>query len=280
MDPIQGPNPNGAMARLLEMYNKQAEKSLERLASGNRINRASDDPVGLISSEGFRAILATLEAEAKMLQRSDQVSTVADGALGEVTGLLNEAERLLHANANSAGVSDEERQANQMQLDSIISTVNRIADSTRFNGTPLFDGNMTLTANGTSLHIDRLHADELGSVELEDGSYALGDLASGGALNIVSGDLAEAQETLAAAREQITSLRGRVGSFQKHTIGARLGEIGRTMEQTAAANSQIRDTDYAHETAELARSQVLKEIVVRIAAMTNSDAKNVLNLLG
>lgn len=280
MDPIHGTNPNGAMARLLEMYNKQAEKSLERLAGGERINRASDDPVGLITSEGFRAILATLESEAKLLQRSDQVSSVVDGALGDMSGLLDDAERLLHENANTAGVSDEEREANQMQLDSIISSINRVADTAQFNGTPLFDGELTLTANGQTMHVDRLHANDLGSVELEDGSFALSDLATDGSLNIVSGDLAEAQETLAAARDQVASLRGRVGSFQKHTIGARLGEIGRTMEQTAAANAQIRDTEYAHETAEYARSRVLKEIVVRIAAMTNTDARNVLNLLG
>lgn len=254
--------------------------SIIKLTTGQRINRGADDPAGLITSENLRAVLTTLDAEVRSLQRADQVANTADGALYEVSGLIGRAEELLVANANTAGMSDAEREANQMELDSIIGSINRIAGSSAFNGQKLFDGSMTLSGGGDMVTLDAIDAANLGAVEAEGQSYSMADLGTGGPLNIVSGDLAEAEETIRAAREQVNSLRGRIGSFQKNVVSTRMNDLSVTMENISTAESHVRDTDYAHEIANLKRLNLLHESSMRNMGAINSQAKNVLNLLG
>ena len=108
--------------------------------------------------------------------------TTADAALAEVSNLLIEAESLAIANANTGGLSDAERLANQMQIDSILSSVNRIAGSTTFAGQQLLDGSATVTAGGGSVTIDSVSTGNLGEVEIDGDTYSLADVATGGAL--------------------------------------------------------------------------------------------------
>ncbi len=210
--------------------------TLEKLSTGKRINRGADDPSGLITSENLRAVLTVLDAESRSAKRTQQVAEVADSALGEIGSLLGEAETLAVANANTAGVSDAERAANQMEMDSILSTVNRLAGSASFNGDPLLNGEATLSAFGESFTIDAV---------------------SVGAVNITSGDLEAAQQRLSDTRKQISTMRGGLGAFSTNTVGANLRSINTTKESIATALSQIRDTDFAKETAKLAGLTVL-----------------------
>lgn len=280
MNPISNHiNMSLTAARLHKATAAAQANSLQKLATGQRINRAADDPAGLITSENLRAVLATLDAEARSLQRADQVVNTADGALRSVSGLINRAEALIVANANTAGMSDDERQANQMELDSVIGSINRIAGSTEFSGQKLFDGTMTLNGNGESVVLDAINTANLGEIEVDGQTVSMADLVSGGSLNIYTGDLTEAQETVQAAREQINSLRGRIGSFQKDAISTRLSNLSVTMENIASAESLVRDTDYARETATLSRLNLLYESSIRNIDVINGQAKNVLNLL-
>lgn len=265
--------------RAFEAHAAAAERVREKLATGLRINRGSDDPAGLIVSEHLRALLATFETEVRALQRTDQLATTADGALSEMSDMLIEAEALAVANANDAGLSPEEREANQMQIDSIVGTVNRLAGSAQFNGQTLLDGSLTLHAGDDSLDVDSARAQDLGQVEIDGQQYSLADIVTGGALNTVSGDPAEAVETLSAARAQISSMRGRIGAFQKYTIGSRLNGLGNTMVEIAAANSQIRDADYAKESANAARLRLLEQSSLQTMGLERLVAENVLNLL-
>jgi len=273
-------NPALSAARGLRSSADATASSLEKLATGQRLNRGSDDPSGLITSENLRAVLAALDAEVRSLQRVDQVANTADGALGSVSGLINRAEELIIANASTTGMSDAELEANQLELDSIISSIDRTAGSAQFNGHTLFDGSMTLSASGESIALDTVDAASLGEVEVDGANYSMADLKAGMDLNIVNGDLAEAQETVRAARSQISALRGRIGSFQTHTISARLNDLSVTIENIASAESQVRDTDYARELATLSRAAVLNESATDALGLVNSRTKNVLNLLG
>ena len=252
---------------------------LEKLATGQRINYGKDDPAGLITSENFRAVLAALDAETRALQRVDSVANVAESALSEISGLLVEASGLAVASANTAGVSDAERAAYQMELDSIVYSINRIANSTSFNGDRLLDGTATLSAGGGSITISNAAASALGEIDINGTTHTLIDVASGGSLNIANGDLEGALQTIRAAMDQVATQRGAIGAFQKNTIASQISTNQIAFENVAAANSIIRDTDYAKETAALSRAQVLNQSSIGVMSMINFIRQQVMNAL-
>ena len=110
--------------------------------------------------------------------------------------------------------------------------------------------------------------------------YFLSDIASGRALNVVDGDLSGAQEVVIAAIKDVTSLRGRLGAFQRNVIGSTIRSLSISFENTTAAESLIRDTDFANETSRLTRSQVLVSASTQVLALANSQPQSALQLLG
>ena len=134
--------------RVLGNQNKGMAQSLQRLSTGYRINRGADDPAGLIASENLRAEKSAINSAITNSQRADQVVNVAEGGLQEVSNMLVELQGLVGATANEAGVSQEERDANQLQIDSILQTIDRIANATSFQGTKLLNGNFDYTVSG------------------------------------------------------------------------------------------------------------------------------------
>ena len=258
---------------------KSLAGTLEKLSTGQRINRGKDDPAGLITSENFRAVLAALDAETRSLQRVDSVANVAESALSEISGLLVEATGLAVSSANSAGFSDAERAANQMELDSIVFAINRIANSTSFNGDRLLDGTATLSAGGASITISSAAASALGEIDIDGTTHTLIDVASGGSLNIANGDLEGTLQTIRAAMNQVATQRGTIGAFQKNTVASQISTNQVAFENVAAANSLIRDTDYAKETAALSRAQVLNQSSIGVMSMINFLRQEVMNAL-
>lgn len=122
--------------------------SLERLSTGLRINRGKDDPAGLIASESLRSEISGIQAALGNADRADQVANIAEGGLQEVANLLTELQGLVTQSANTAGLSREEREANQLQVDSILQTIDRLASATSFQGLKLLNGNLDyVTAN-------------------------------------------------------------------------------------------------------------------------------------
>ncbi|MFG0328749.1 MAG: flagellin [Phycisphaerales bacterium] len=478
--------------RTLGLQNMSLAKSIERLSTGLRINRGSDDPAGLIASENLRSEKKAITAAIGNAERADQIMNVAEGGLQEVSNLLVELQGLVAASANDAGLSQEEKEANQLQIDSILQTIDRIANSTEFQGVKLLNGNFDFTTsgvnstllsdvtvnsaklptssgsyisvsvdvltsaqtaglylstgtnfdtsgqsftievagnlgtqqftfasgtsqadmitainqfkdvtgvsaaqNGTSAALIEMRSTEFGakqfvSVKKLDGSDDLtniiydalggtgsnddkdtgrdatllingtqattdglkarvssdgfdvsvtidgtsavnttngntsfditgggatfnlspnvnlagkasigieqvttgnlGDsvdgflsaLKSGGTANVstADGDIDKAQRIVDSAIKQVSSLRGRIGAFQSNVVGATIRSLGVTFENTAAAESQIRDTDFAAETADLTRSQILVQSATSVLAISNSQPQNVLSLLG
>lgn len=127
--------------RVLGTNNTQLAASLERLSTGFRINRGKDDPAGLIASENFRAEHRGLNEALKNADRADQVANIAEGGLQEVSALLVELQGLVVNSANTAGTSKDERDANQLVIDSILQTIDRIGSSTNFQGIKVLSGN-------------------------------------------------------------------------------------------------------------------------------------------
>ncbi len=126
----------------LNKSNNGLNTTLERLSSGLRINRGADDPAGLIVSEKLRSEMASLEEAIGNSERASNVIATAEGALAEVAALLITVKGLTVEAANTGALSDEEIRANQLQVDSAIDSITRIANSTTFSGLQLLNGNM------------------------------------------------------------------------------------------------------------------------------------------
>ncbi len=497
-------NVNSLIAqRVLGQNNLGLSGSLERLSTGLRINRGKDDPAGLIASQNLRAEKASLSAAMKNAERADQVVNIAEGGLAEVSGLLTELQGLLTTTANDAGLSAEEKEANQLQIDSILQTIDRVSSSTAFQGKKLLNGNLDYTttsvdsevsgfrvngaklgfnetrdvdvlvtqsaqiggmamqfagtaldltdadasftieiagnkgsrelsfssgttlsdiastinsftdvtgvvatasgndiklvssefgsdqfvslkviddggaagagvdnlattdtnalagsptaftalANGitdfgqdvkatingisattkgtsasintdfldvsidlsdtgattlgsiaaftisggggdfqlggrvdiagkVSLGIGNVAVRELGKVDDAGTKYSLSDIGSGKLLNVVDGDISIAQDAVEQAIKDVNSLRGRLGAFQSNTVGATIRSLGVAFENTAAAESIIRDTDFAAETAALTRNQILSQSAQTVLSQANFQPQAALQLLG
>jgi flagellin len=495
--------------RVLGQNQNGLRSSLERLSTGLRINRGKDDPAGLIASENLRSEMKSINSAIGNAERADQVVNIAEGGLQEVSGLLTELQGLITASASKAGLSGSEKAANQLQIDSILQTIDRIASATSFQGMKLLNGNFDYKVssvasgvtdfrvngakfNGSSLSVDvlvtqsaqqaglylsmggtaldlgaasstftveiagslgsreltftsgatvaniaaainsfkeitgveasvvasggangvKLFSSNFGSAEFvsskvihdggavgsgiynllsnnfnaldttagpiaynsstasqgvrDDGldigatinglsatsngktarinsdfldieltfntstaqtlgavgtgqtmkltgggadfqlagqvdiagkvSLGIGDvatrklgdsshgllstLASGKANNLVDSKGDVAQEIVNKAIEQVSSLRGRLGAFQKNTVGATIRSLGIAVENTAAAESTIRDADFAGETAALTRSQILVSASTQVLGLANTAPQSVLQLLG
>lgn len=136
--------------RVLSAQNRGLDQSLNRLSTGLRINNGKDDPAGLIASENLRAEKSAIGAALTNISRANNVIATTEGGLIEINSLLVELEDLIDRSANEAGISDDERRANQLQIDAILSSVNRIANSTEFQGKKLLSGELDYTTSGIS----------------------------------------------------------------------------------------------------------------------------------
>ncbi len=128
----------------------EEETSLERLSTGLKINSGADDPAGLIASENLQAEQAGLTQAVNNAQRANNIIGTADGGLSQISSLLTQVQSLVSQSANTGGESSSEINANQLQVDSILDTINRIAGSTSFEGKQLLNGNLDYTLSGAA----------------------------------------------------------------------------------------------------------------------------------
>jgi flagellin len=451
--------------RALAKNNTDLNQSLERLSTGLRINSGADDPAGLIASENLKGEQAGITQAIDNANRASNIIGTAEGGLSEVSSLLTQLQSLTSQAANSGGLSADEVSANQLQVDSILSTINRIAQSTAFQGKKLLNGNYAYTVSGvnstsfdnvqinsarvpdgstinvvvqvvtsaqtgeitytggqlttnvtlevagntgteqlsfssgtavsaiaasinavkastgvsatisggTDLKLDSVAygSDQFVSLKTIAGTFtasgtkdlgrdaavtvngaaaqaagtaisyrssnldvafdlnssfnlpgtdnfvvtgggatfslgskvtesdkasigiqsvstgSLGDttsgflneLASGGTASLTSNNLVTAQKIIDKAVNQVSQLRGRLGAFQKFTIGSTINSLGVAFENASAAESAIEDTDFASETANLTRSQILSQAATTVLAQANAAPQAALTLL-
>jgi flagellin len=489
MSRINSNVPSMIAQRVNSMNNRALSGTLEKLSTGYRINRGSDDPAGLIISENLRGEIKGINAAIGNAQRAEQVMNIAEGGLQEISNMLVEVQSLVGQTANEAGVSAEEREANQLQIDNILSSIDRIANATSFQGTKLLNGNYDYTLSGNYTAANGFSDVTVNSVKLSDSAGAnravtvtvtqsaqtaraglllsagvlenqgsgsvtfevagargaqqfsfasgttaaqivtavnaftealgvsastsgtnvrisstgfgtesfvrvreianvnastnfitntvggasqetrtvgrdaqvningvvatargttarvaldgfdvsvslignnginaagqsrtfyvtgggadfnlapdvnlagkvslgietvtssnlggavsgfLSELKSGGSANVQNGNLTKAQEILDLATKQVSSLRGRLGAFTKNVVGSTINSLGVALENTTAAESAIRDTDFAAQTAQMTRNQILVQASTQALSMANSAPQSVLSLM-
>ena len=143
--------------RVLKTQTRALDDNLIRLSTGLRINRGKDDPSGLIASENLRAEQTAITQAIKNGERAESVATIAEGGLVEIQDQLRVLEGLVDSAANVSGLSDEERSAIQLQVDGVLGSIDRIANSPQFQGIRLLNGNFEFTTSGmVTSHIDEI----------------------------------------------------------------------------------------------------------------------------
>lgn len=251
------------------------DKSLERLSSGFRINRAGDDAAGLAISENLRAQIRGLKQAQRNAQDGVSLIQVAEGSLNEISSILIRL-RELAVQAASDTIGPVERQFLNVEYDQLVSEIDRIADGTEFNGTLLLSGTGSIldfqVGTRNDPHIDRLSFD---ASKADANSAALG-------MNLTSvADKASAQNSLSAVDTAITSvsaMRADFGAIQNR-LQSTIQNISVSVENMSAANSRIRDVDIAEETATMTMNNVLLQAGTSVLAQANQTSQTALGLL-
>ncbi|MFI4874078.1 MAG: flagellin, partial [Blastopirellula sp. JB062] len=141
--------------------NSDLNTTLTRLSTGLRINSGKDDPAGLIASESLRSDITSVEKAITNSERANQLIATADSALGQVSSLLNDIRGLISEAANTGALSDDQIAANQLQIDSSLEAIDRIAQVTSFQGKRLLDGNLDfITQDVNSSAVEGLRIDQ------------------------------------------------------------------------------------------------------------------------
>lgn len=258
--------------RTTRQNKQQLDRSLEKLSSGQRINRAADDAAGLALANKLGEALKGLEQGMRNADDGYSMLQVADGGLGQVQDNLGRMRELAMTAANGT-LGEDQRAAVQSEYDALKSEVDRVAGSTAFNGQKLLDGSagsveVSLGAEGGSVALD------LGAAA---DSAALG-LAGSRIDGPDGGAAASALSDIDAALEQVSARRADVGGVSNRLTSAHR-ELAVTAENTYASRSRILDVDMAAEATRQARRQLLTESGIAVLAQSKGLSASSLNLL-
>jgi len=269
--------------RILGVNNSRLSQSVERISSGIRINKASDDAAGLAISESLRSDIRSLRQAVRNANDGVSLLNVTEGALNESSSILIRL-RELASQASTGTVGSTERQTIQLEFSALRSEVDRIAATTEFNGIKLVDGSLASVTADTKHIMIQIGIDSKSSsrINLND-EVDLTAMTSTG-LNIHNLSVTGAAEALTALEEvntaigKITQGRGKIGAVQNRLIRA-ISTISIAVENLSAAESSIRDADIAEEVALLTRNQILVQAATAMVGQANLIPQSVLQLL-
>ncbi len=272
-------------------------KSIERLSSGLRINRAGDDAAGLVISEKLRAESSSLRQAARNAQDGISFVQTVEGALDEVSSMLTRMRDLVvqHENGTQDGTSQA---AIQAEFDALHAEIGRIGSDTEFAGSAVFgsakvfqvgkDSGQTITAAAVTLSANAAPATPGTAV---DGSSSIGgqnlaqftaagDGTSGSATAAADNNIDDsALAVIDAAIASVAGSRGDLGAVQNR-LESTVRNLSVTSENLAAAESRIRDVDVAEEMMSFTRSQILQQAGTAMLAQANGVSQGALQLLG
>lgn len=264
-----------AQNSLNKVVNKQS-KSLGRLSSGSRINKASDDAAGLAISEKLKANLKGTD-QAKR-NASDGISMIqtAEGGMNEVSNILIRL-RELSVQSASDTVGDKERQFTDLEFQQLVKEVGRISQSTEFNGTKLLNGETESMDFQIGIQNDP-NNDRI-SFTPSQSSIKPSDIGIEG-LGVASKDSSQSNlQVLDDALDKVNGNRAILGALQNR-LESTINNLEVSTENLSAANSRIRDTDIASESAELAKSNILSQAGTSVLSQSNTSMNSALRLIG
>ena len=163
--------------RAIGINNESLNTALERLSTGLRINSGKDDPAGLIASETLRSSIRAISTAIDNANRADTIVAVAEGGLQEVSSLLLELENLIDQSANEAGLTPQEITANQLQIDAILQSIDRLAEATAFGDKKLLNGTLAFTSSGINVNqptgatVSHLNKVQINAAKIPTGTF-------------------------------------------------------------------------------------------------------------
>ncbi len=272
-----------ATQRHLANNNNNLASSLEKLASGLRINRASDDAAGLAISESLRGDIRSLNQAIRNSNDGIAMINTAEGALSQQSSILIRM-RELSSQAATGTVGSAERQTINYEFTALRDEINRLAEVSEFNGQKLTNGSLANDPTVASVTIqiglqntanDRINLNTaIDLTAINASSLAIDILSLTGAAQALT-----ALGVIDTAIATVADGRGRLGATQNRLIHT-LGALAVAVENLSAAESQIRDADYASEISEFTKNQILVQASTAILAQANLVPQTVLQLLG
>ncbi|HUV31838.1 MAG TPA: flagellin [Acidobacteriota bacterium] len=228
-------------------------KSAERLASGLRINRASDDPAGLVISEQLRSQIASLNSEIDNISSVISKYQTVSSTVGELRSQLTDLRALAVAAANEGGNSEEAQQAYNTAAGAIVNTFNSTAQNAEFNGSRTLDG-----SEGSLAEVS-----ELTDIDLSTPQAAASSI-----------------QQIDGASAELDSVQTELGATQKNELESRRASLQVTRENLVAAESQVRDADYGMEYARFVSSMIRTQVAMAMVAHTALNGAGVVRLMG
>jgi flagellin len=277
--------------RQLAINQTNSSKSMERLSSGMRINRAGDDAAGLAISEKMRGQIRGLKQAQRNAQDGISLIQTAEGALNEIHSILQRM-RELAVQASTDTNTNEDRLEIQKEINELIDEIDRIARDTQFNTMELLNGKLEGENDGLVFHIGAnanqsitlniasMLSGAIGS-ESEDAKISsLKDENLGGETGVQTQEAANAAITIIDdAIGNVSAERSKLGAYQnrlEHTIN----NLGTSAENLQAAESRIRDLDMAEEIMAFTKNNILQQAATAMLAQANMAPQSVLQLLG
>ena len=264
--------------RQLFDVNDRLNTSFERLSSGFRINSAADDAAGLQISDRLTSQVEGLNQAVRNANDAISLSQTAEGALSEVTTSLQRIRTLAVQSQNGIN-SSADRQALQKEVSALRTEISRIATDTQFGNVNILDGNFSakflVGANAGQTISVNLPSTNLGSIS---GFSATGLGITTNSVSTAAGASALLSD-IDAAISGIGAVRADLGALQNR-FQSTIRNLSNISENLSSARSQIRDTDFAAETAELTRNQIIQQASVSVLSQANQRPQTALSLLG
>jgi flagellin len=260
----------------LSKTNRESTESFAKLSSGQRITKAADDAAGLAISEKLKAEIRSTQQAARNANDGISMIQVAEGGLNETSNILTRLRELAMQSASDT-IGDSEREMANLEYQQLKSEMDRISKVTEFNGKRLLDGSAEKydfqVGSGNNEFEDRITFDGSGlNASLDNIGIESANISSkGGAQDSLS--------QLDGAIEKVSSQRAILGATQNR-LTSTVSNLQVYSENMSAANSRIRDVDYAEETAKQAKNQILTAAGTSVLAQANMNGQNALKLIG
>jgi flagellin len=267
----------------LGINNDRLATSVERIASGIRINRGADDAAGLAISEALRSDIRALRQAVRNANDGISLINVTEGALNEQSGILIRL-RELSSQAATGTVGSTERQTIQLEFNALRSEIDRISATTEFNGQKLVDGSLEATVAATNQISIQVGIDSSANSRINLNTEVNLAAVTASSLGIdvlavtTAGAALSALDFINTAIATVTAARGSVGAVQNRLVRT-ITNLSVTVENLQAAESAIRDADIAAEVALLTRNQILVQASTAMVGQANLIPQAVLQLL-
>ncbi|WP_339014851.1 flagellin [Aeromonas popoffii] len=279
---------------------KSLDTSYTRLASGLRINSAKDDAAGLQISNRLTSQINGLDQGNRNANDGISLAQTAEGAMDEVTGMLQRMRTLAQQSANGSN-SDKDREALQKEVDQLGSEINRISTDTTFAGTKLLDGNYggTFQVGADANQTIGFSLSQAGGFSISGIATAASNFTSGpagsittavssiftsgstpGGISISSqGNAQNVLQAVDSMLEVVDGKRAELGAVQNR-LDSTIRNQANISENVSAARSRIRDADFATETANMTKNNILQQAASSVLAQANQRPQSALSLLG